>query len=123
MARPRHWIPRNKGAEGGSRLQNHFSAKRNFQTDICYICPYKNSVARENRLRGMLVLPLKKGNIFKIWTHTQMNRVRDICGGDTSFILTPRPTFSIVEKTMIVIQRNLHDHDHETMIVMRNLHD
>ena len=90
---------------------------------------YKNSVARENRLRGMLVLPLKKGNIFKFWTHTQINRVRDICGGDTSFILTPRPTFSIVEKTMIVM-RNLHDHDYKTymtyktmIVMMRNLHD
>ena len=42
-------------------------------------------------------MPLKEGNIFKIWTQTQINCVLDICGGDTSFILTPSSTnFSTV---------------------------
>ena len=54
------------------------------ETDIYYICPDKT------------VLPLKEGNIFKIWTQTQINCVRDICGGDTSFIFTQSTNFSTV---------------------------
>ena len=49
VARPRHWIPRNKGAEGGSRLQNHFSAKRIY---IIYV-------------QIKTVLPLKEGIFSK----------------------------------------------------------
>ena len=86
VARPRHWIPRNKGAEGGSRLQNHFSAKRIY---IIYV-----------QIKTML--PLKEGNIFKIWTQTQINCVLDICGGDTSFILTTSTNFSTVHIVFFV---------------------